>query len=526
MNNLGRIGSLLALALLAIGCSVHPLIDPSISTLPVEGTSEKYAPRAPGKPPQIDLRNRLAYPDDGNAAPAAASGHLYSFVAQNLPVQQALQIFREAYELNIVVDNDVDGAITAEFHDLPFEQAMEALLDSLGLYWERDRSLIRVKSRQTKTFVIDYIRLVRSGSASSLAQISSGGSSSGGGDGGGGGGGGGDTESGAITIEQNDTVEFWSELEEQIASLVSSDGRLVINRMAGTVQVSDSFHRVRDIGKYIAEINRAIHRQVDIDVRIVEVSLDDDFSLGIDWSPLSAPNAEGLGFDLNTSSIIGQPAGGFIAKLPSLSLNAFNAANGTLKFSALIDALRQQGTVKIVSQPQIRALNNQSAMIKVGTDRTFFRRELSIDTTSAGSTTLAEDIPQVVTEGIVLALTPQIAKNGWIMLDVSPVITRVSSISTVLEANGQVRSSAPNLDIRQASSLVRLRSGETVVIGGLIQDEESDTERSLPGLGNIPFVGELFKGKYQFRGKKELVMFLTARLVEPEEIASRAREYK
>lgn len=515
MNNLGRIGSLLALALLALGCSVHPLIDPSISTLPVEGTSEKYAPTAPGKPPQIDLRNRLAYPDDGNAAPAAASGHLYSFVAQNLPVQQALQIFREAYELNIVVDNDVDGAITAEFHDLPFEQAMEALLDSLGLYWERDRSLIRVKSRQTKTFVIDYIRLVRSGSASSLAQISSGGSSSGG-----------DTESGAITIEQNDTVEFWSELEEQIASLVSSDGRLVINRMAGTVQVSDSFHRVRDIGKYIAEINRAIHRQVDIDVRIVEVSLDDDFSLGIDWSRLSAPNAEGLGLDLNTSSIIGQPAGGFIAKLPSLSLNAFNAANGTLKFSALIDALRQQGTVKVVSQPQIRALNNQSAMIKVGTDRTFFRRELSIDTTSAGSTTLAEDIPQVVTEGIVLALTPQIVKNGWIMLDVSPVITRVSSISTVLEANGQVRSSVPNLDIRQASSLVRLRSGETVVIGGLIQDEESNTERSLPGLGNIPFVGELFKGKYQFRGKKELVMFLTARLVEPEEIASRAREYK
>ena len=165
-------------------------------------------------------------------------------------------------------------------------------------------------------------------------------------------------------------------------------------------------------------------------------------------------------------------------------------------------------------------------MIKVGTDRTFFRRELSIDTTSAGSTTLAEDIPQVVTEGIVLALTPQIAQNGWIMLDVSPVITRVSSISQVLEDNGQVRSSAPNLDIRQASSLVRLRSGETVVIGGLIQDAESDTERSLPGLGKIPFVGRLFKGNYQFRGKKELVMFLTARLVEPEEIASSAGEYK
>jgi len=159
-------------------------------------------------------------------------------------------------------------------------------------------------------------------------------------------------------------------------------------------------------------------------------------------------------------------------------------------------------------------------MIKVGTDRTFFRRELSIDTTSAGTNTQAEDIPQVVTEGIVLALTPQIASNGWIMLDVSPVITRVSSVSRVLEANGQVRSSAPNLDIRQASSLVRLRSGETIVIGGLIQDSESDTERSVPGIDKVPVAGNLFKGNYQFRGKKELVMFLTARLVEPQEIAS------
>lgn len=509
-------------ALLATGCALHPAIDTSVSSAPVESTSKKYSPRKPKSPPQIDLANRLAYPDDRSPATAEASGRLYSFVAQNLPIQQALQIFREAYKLNIVVDNDVGGEITAEFHDLPFDQAMEALLDSLGLYWERDRSLIRVKSHQTKTFVIDYIRLVRSGSGSSLAQISSGGSGEGGagGDAGGGSGGGGN-ESGAITIEQNDTVEFWQELEDQIESLVSSDGRLVINRMAGTVQVSDRYRRVRDIGKYIAEINRAIHRQVDIDVRIVEVSLDDDFSLGIDWSRITGPSGEGLGFDLNTSSIVGQPAGGFIAKIPSLSLNAFNAAGGTLKFSALIDALRQQGTVKVVSQPQIRALNNQSAMIKVGTDRTFFRRELSIDTTSAGTNTQAEDVPQVVTEGIVLALTPQIANNGWIMLDVSPVITRVSSVSQVLEANGQVRSSAPNLDIRQASSLVRLKSGETIVIGGLIQDEHSDTERSLPGIDKIPGVGNLFKGNYQFRGKKELVMFLTARLVEPQEIASK-----
>jgi len=498
------------------GCALHPLIDPSVDReVEITGLSEQYAPTQPGRPPQIPLSNRVAYPDDGDPSPDAAAARLYSFVAQNLPIQQALQIFREAYGLNIVVDNDVQGIITAEFHDLPFDQAMEAMLDSLGLYWERDHALIRVRSWQTKSYVIDYIRLVRSGSGSSLAQISSGNGDGGGGEGGGSGG----PENGAITIQQNDTVEFWAELEEQLATLISGEGRIVVNRMSGTVQVSDRNPFVSEVGRYIADINRAIHRQVDIDVRIVEVGLTDDYSLGVDWTRI-AGLGDGTDFNLSTSGIVSQPAGGFTAKLPSLALDVFSVSGNTLDFSAVIDALREQGTVKVVSQPQIRALNNQSAMIKVGTDRTFFRRELSVDTTSAGTNTLAEDIPQVVTEGIVLALTPQISTNGWIMLDVSPVITRVSSVSQVFDPAGQVRSSAPNLDIRQASSLVRMRSGETIVIGGLIQDQESDTERSIPGIGQIPGLGDLFKGTYQARGKKELVMFLTARLVKPPEVAS------
>ncbi|MFT4585060.1 MAG: MSHA biogenesis protein MshL [Gammaproteobacteria bacterium] len=516
-----RVAVTFTLLVALTGCALHAPVDPTVPIgTQTRAVTEKYTPaRGAGTPPNIGLLNRLSLPEFSDTTPDESTGRLYSFVAQNLPIQQALQVFREAYKLNIVVDNDITGSITAEFHDLPFDQAMEAMLDSVGLYWEREQSLIRVKSWQTKDYVIDYIRLVRSGSGSSLAQISSG---DGGGSGGGDGGDSGGSESGAITIEQNDTVEFWGELEGQLSELVSPEGRLVVNRMSGTVQVSDRFPRVRQIGQYIAEINRAIHRQVDIDVRIVEVTLNDDFSLGVDWSRLSGPTADGLGFNLNSNSIIGQPAGGFVGKLPSLSLDVFNIAGNTLEFSALVDALREQGAVKIVSQPQIRALNNQSAMIKVGTDRTFFRRELSIDTTSAGSTTQSEDIPQVVTEGIVLALTPQISASGWIMLDVSPVITRVSSISQVLEANGQVRSSAPNLDIRQASSLVRVRSGETIVIGGLIQDQESDTERSVPGVSSIPLVGNLFKGNYQVRGKKELVMFLTARLVNtPDLTASR-----
>ncbi|MCP5145791.1 MAG: secretin and TonB N-terminal domain-containing protein [Gammaproteobacteria bacterium] len=512
----------LAGGILLAGCTVHAPIDTSVDRS-VAAPAPEVATDAVANavPVPLTLEQRLAYPSPDITAPRTAGEHLYSFVAQNLPISQALQIFREAYQLNIVTDSDVAGTLTVDFRDLPFDQAMEAMLDSLGLYWSREGNLIRVRSRQTRTFVIDYIRLVRSGSGSSLAQIASNSSSSSGSTAGSGSGTSASGESGKITIEQSDTVQFWSELEEQIGTLTSESGRLVINRMAGTIQVTDAYPRVQEIGRFVNEINRAVHRQVDIDVRIVEVSLNDDFSLGIDWSRLTPNGNTGVEFNLQTGNIVTQPAGGFNAKLPTLATDIFSVnSNGVFDFTAMLDALREQGTVRVVSQPQIRALNNQSAMIKVGTDRTFFRREVTTNSTTSGSTIESEDVPQVVTEGIVLALTPQIATSGWIMLDVSPVVTRVSSIATALDENGNVRSTAPNLDIRQASSLVRVRNGETIVIGGLIQDQQSDTERTVPGIGNVPVLGRLFGGTYQVRGKKELVMFLTARLVESRDMAA------
>ncbi len=453
--------------------------------------------------PSLPLINRIAWPETTDVTPDRASERLYSFVAKNLPIEQALQIFAKAYGLNIIADKDVSGSLTVEFHDLPFDHAMEAMLEVLDLHWQRQGNLISVKSWETRNFTINYIRLVRSGSGSTQAQVSSGissGESSSG-------------DTGAISIKQHDTVEFWKELEEQLAILVSEDGRLIVNRMAGTVQISDHYPRVKEVARYVSHINQAIHRQVEIDVKILEISLNDDFSLGIDWSRIASAGSNGIDANINTTNIIAQPAGGFAAKLPAIAFNIFNTRNSGRNFSAVLNALKEQGEVRTVSQPKIRTLNNQAAMIKVGTDRTFFRRELVIDNTSAGSTTSATDIPQVVTEGITLAITPQISIDGWIMMDVSPIVTRVSSVSNIMDESGNVQSSAPNLDIRQTSSLVRTRSGETIVIGGLIQDQISNTKRSVPILSDIPIIGNLFQGTYEVKAKKELVIFLTAHLV-------------
>lgn len=493
-----------ALGLFLHACSNKPPLVKNHATEPVS-TKKHVEP--------IALRDRLAWPVIESVAPTTTTEELYTFSAKNLPLEQILKLFGQAYKLNLIIDQDITGTVSVDFRNLPFDQAMSALLDSHGYYWIRVANLIHVRSIETRSFTIDYIRLIRSGSGSSQAQLSSGSSdsqSSGGGEGGGSEG----NTAGAITIEQTDKVDFWDELETQLKILISEKGRLTINRLAGTIQVTDQHRRVEEVHQYIKHLNRAIYRQVDIEVKIIEVTLNDDYSLGIDWTRLVSENQTGRNRDFVISHIIGQPAGGGVSLPPVLDYTYSNTrSDGANRFTAILNALQEQGEVKIVSQPHIRTLNNQAALIKVGTDRTFFRKEQLTDTTSAGAQILSTDVPQVVTEGIVLAITPQISIDGWITMDISPVVTRVSSVSEVKDDKGVVLSTAPNLDISQASSLVRAQSGETIIIGGLIQNEKTDTVRGIPWLHRIPGLGHLFKGTYQSTRQRELIMFVTPRLI-------------
>lgn len=459
----------------------------------------------------IGVFERMAWPELQSKLPQSSREPLYSFSAKNLEIKQALKLFAKAYDLNLLIDKDVVGSIDVEFTRLPFERAMQALLSSLGYYWQYQNQLLHVRSWQTQTFAIDYLRLQRSGRSSSQAQVSSGDSgSSSGGDGDSGDG----TQAGSIVIEQENQLDFWRDIEEQLKTLISGEGRLVMNKIAGTVQVSDRHPQVQQIKSYIDNINDSIVRQVDIQVKIFEVTLNDDYSLGVDWSKVLRSGVSSVRNGFSLSNIVSAPVGIGTALTPSVNIDITRfGANGEAKLSAMLSALKEQGEVQIVSQPHIRTLNNQSALIKVGTDRTFFRREQSTDNTSAGSNTTSTDVPQVVTEGIVLSLTPQISKSGWVMMDISPAVTRVSSVSEVKDTNGNTVSSAPNLDIRQSSSLIRAFNGETVVIGGLIQTQEADTQRGVPVLKDVPGVGKLFQGEYQSVVKKELIILLTPRLV-------------
>ena len=501
-------GGLIALAsVLMAGCALTPLepIDTAAmrtaaqTTVPEPSTVTDLAP--------IPLLSRISTPTPQPILDDEGDETLFSFQAENMPIGQALRLFARAYGLNILVAENVTATITADFVDLPFDEAMQSLLDIHGYYWFRNGGLIHVRSEETRIFEIDYIRLVRTGTGSSQAQVSSTASTeSGAADAG--------ATAGTISIQQTDTVSFWEELEAQLALLVSDSGRLVVNRLAGTIQITDQHRTVEEIASYLDQIERSIYRQVDLEIKIVEIALADDLSVGVDWSKVINSAAPSSGTEFVITNTVSAPAGGIGALPSSLLLNSFDD-DSTSTLDGVLTALSEQGEVQVVSQPHIRTLNNQSALIKVGTDRTFFRKEQVTDATSAGSQTFSTDVPQVVTEGIVLSITPQISADGWITMDVSPVVTRVSSVSEVTDPSGNVQSTAPNLDISQASSLVRAMSGQTIIIGGLIQTQESYTSRGVPGLKQIPGVGRIFSGTYRADQRKELIMFLTPRVVDP-----------
>ncbi|MCA9470685.1 MAG: hypothetical protein MRJ96_03655 [Nitrospirales bacterium] len=466
--------------------SVAPQSPALIGSLPAQDMVEPHV---------LSVADRMPL---GHLAEAAQTeedlGPLFSFRAQDMPLVDALTLFAHTNQLNIVAGPDITGNITVNFHTLPLKAAMSALLDAHGYYWEQDGDLIRVRKYETRIFNLDYIRLVRGGTGENKANISS----SGGGSAGQG--------TGEITVNQQDEIKFWEELETQVKSLMSKEGRLVFNRLSGTIQVTDLHQRVVDIAQYLAKVSGSLHRQVEIQARIYEVNLNDSYSLGINWDQITL---DGVAGNLVLSNIITAPFGGFVAKAATAQATTTTRTSfpkGT--FETVIEALQEQGDLKVISQPRLLTLNNQPALIKVATDQAFFTQTVVQGTGGTGN--IVTEQARSVTVGLVLSVTPQISDDGWIMMDVTPIISRLREIAT----SPQQTATAPILDVKQSSGLVRLKDGEMVIIGGLIQDEVSETERKVPLLGDIPWLGRLFKGTYKITAKSELVIFLQPRIVE------------
>jgi len=438
---------------------------------------------------------------------------------EKTPLPAALRTLARSYRTTILVDPDVTGEITLELPAASLRSALIALTAPGGYHFEATSTGIGVHRLKTVLYTIDYPQLTRSGSGS--ASITLGGASNGALNGGTMGGTNsvpltnapivGSLNGGAMSASSSDATQvsisqenqntFWTHLEMELRGMLKEGDNLVLNRFSGIAQVTAPMPRHEIIKSFIELTNRRITQQVEIEARLVEVTLHDEKKLGVDW-------------DLATAAINGSTAldvtgiGG-----ATFDADSFVAKIGRGRASALIQALQEQGEVKTVSQPRLRALNNQTALIKVGEDRPFFRLQQTTTLNQPGTTTpfnQTQDNYSVstITIGTILAITPQVGADRVITLDVLPAITRLQAIVTSPDG----KQTAPVTEVKQASTIVRLRDNETAVIGGLIAEENGDTTRAVPVLGKIPLLGRAFRNNATLHTRTELVIFLTPHL--------------
>jgi MSHA type pilus biogenesis protein MshL len=286
-----------------------------------------------------------------------------------------------------------------------------------------------------------------------------------------------------------------------------SDGKndVAINPVAGTITVLGTARQQELVQQYLDRVMQSAQRQVLIEATIVEVTLKDQYRAGIDWSKV-AQNA--TGWTINTLGA------GTDALANSLTpfIQATYTNTGKNGFAAAIDLLESFGNTKVLSSPKLMALNNQTALLKVVNNLVYFTIKAdTVSTANVGTTTTFTTTPQTVPVGVVMSVLPQINENGMVSLTVRPTISR--QVGEVEDPNpslisARVSNKIPVIQVREMESLLQVRSGQTVVLGGLIQDDSNTARDGLPVLSRPEGIGAVFGQHERLNSQTELVIFL------------------
>ena len=430
---------------------------------------------------------------------------LYSWSLREVDVRDVMLTFAKGSKMNIVVEPDVSGKVTVDLTKVRFEQALDYILTPLGLKYSREGNFILVyKPRlETRLFKLDYVNTQRIGEGSLTASA------------------GGGQDSSSLSIANSTRVDFWGAVVDALSTIVfgadgsaakmaksgafskeDEDGRkLVINPQAGIVMVSALEETLQEVEEFIKAVQTASQRQVLIQAKIVEVTLSDDFEMGINWQNVSHFSLGGLLGD-NGMLSLGTVGAFNPALVPVPQAETFQMGIYNEKLQVLLDALATQGNLNVLSSPQIVTLNNQTAMIKVTREDVYFEVTTSIDDDTNARTETIKSTP--IDVGIVLEVTPQISKEGVITLNIHPSVSEVVDVAT-----SKLGDTRPIVDRRETNTVVKVNDGQTIVLAGLIKDKKSETLKMVPCLGEIPIIGALFRHTVQSKEKVELVIMLT-----------------
>jgi len=277
-------------------------------------------------------------------------------------------------------------------------------------------------------------------------------------------------------------------MEAAVNTLKSADGKIIFNKTAGIVFANDYPRYLDQIGFFLETIQTSVHRQVIIEAKVIEVRLDDTSQFGVNWT-----------------AVAGQA---LRLQQPFTTTGGFQIGVTAKEINATINALATQGRVNVLSNPTISTLNNQPAIMRVGTQDIFFSTTTQVDPRT-GTIVQTAITPSAINEGVVLDVTPQISDDGIIMMNVHPTVTARTGQATSPQGD-----TVPIVDVRETDAVVRVKDGGTVMIGGLISDQVIENANKVPILGDLPFVKGLFRSTTKERRKSDLIILLTPKILD------------
>lgn len=468
--------------------------------------------------------------------PAQSQPDRFDVTANNVPAKEFYMSLVSGTNLNMLVHPNVSGNISVDLKNVTIHQTLEAVKDMYGYDYTKTTYGYEVFQPElaTRIFHINYLDIQRNGR--SYTQLTTGqvsnqvGTFSTGSGSGTGTTGVSQPSSGSSappaglgtisSIETKSEIQFWKDIEKSITNIVGKgEGHSVtVNAQSGVIAVRAFPAELRSVDRFINNMQSSLNRQVILEAKILEVQLDDTFQAGIDWSVLGNPAQldPATGAPLNNNAGFGQAANMAFTGTDLTENNGVFAFRINGNFKVLIELLQAQGNVQVLSSPHISTVNNQKAVIKVGQDE-FFVTGVSTTNSVVGTTTLpSQDVSLTpFFSGITLDVTPEISSDNTVVLHIHPSVSRVTQqtkdIQIGVGSNGEPNTLSLPLafsTIRESDNIVRAKNGQIVVIGGLMTNYSKETIVATPGVGNIPFVGSLFRRTAQKSVKSELVILL------------------
>ena len=429
---------------------------------------------------------------------------------------------------NMLVHPEVSGTISLELKNVTIAQVLDAVQKVYGYDYKKNDMgyIIYPATLQTKTFKVDRLDLFRIGNSNTsvssgrqASQNNSQGNSNQQGSsnqqdysnqGSNPMGSGGQRNNTQVSRSSSSTVlsitatDFWTELKDSLTHIIAVDPQATvdINQQSGIVIVRAKPMQLREVESFLSATQNQISRQVILEAKILEVTLDENHQDGVNWESIvreginKAPLLTGIGGVMD----------------PTAFTSIFTVGAHSGDFRAFVELMETQGKTNVLSSPRISTLNNQTAIIKVGQDEYF---ATGFNGGTPGATGVAPTSPTVLIDvffsGISLDVTPQIDDNEDITLHIHPSISQVKKDTKDFGLN--ITLPLALTTVRESDSIVKAKNGQIVVLGGLMQEKDNENKQGITGLARIPYLGNLFRVNTGSSQKSELIILLKASFI-------------